>query len=93
MDNLKYKRELTEEIKEKVREIDSQENRLLPRRREVLGIIKDHPECSFDFIYRRFMGHSRSAIHRDLAHLQKSGLIRKLGDTWGAVYVANADIL
>jgi Fic family protein len=61
---------------------------LLPRRRELLEVIKDHPESSFDFLHRRFMNQSPLSLHRDLKHLMQKELIKKLGSTRGAVYVA-----
>ena len=59
---------------------------LLPRRREILEVIRDHPNCSFDFIARRFMAIKSSALHYDLAQLMKAGLVRKLGGSRGVVY-------
>ncbi|MEK9200539.1 MAG: Fic family protein [Patescibacteria group bacterium] len=61
---------------------------LSPRRREVLALLKDHPESSFDFIRRRFMQVSPESLHRDLQFLQDKKLIRKLGATYGVVYSA-----
>lgn len=68
------------------------ENRLpnlLPRRQELLEVIKDHPECSFDFLHRRFLNLPTLSLHRDLQNLQKRGLVKKLGSTRGAVYTTN----
>lgn len=62
-------------------------------RREILFIIKDHPNCTFDFIYRRFLPLSSKTIHYHLAQLQKDEFIYKRGSTRGAVYVAKSDIL
>lgn len=67
---------------------DTEANKLLPRRRELLETIIDHPECSFDFLRRRFMYVNELALHRDLKHLQNLDLVIKLGKTRGAVYVA-----
>ena len=67
--------------------VESPESNLMPRRRELLAVIRDHPECSFDFLRRRFMEVKPLVIHRDLAFLHKNGLIKKLGTTRGAVYV------
>ena len=58
-----------EEIKNPQEEIKSPN--LLPRRRELLEVIKDHPECTFDFLHRRFMSLPTLSLHRDLQHLQK----------------------
>ena len=73
-----------EEVKNPLIEIDS--SNLLPRRRELLEVIKDHPECSFDFLHRRFMNQSPLSLHRDLKHLMQKKLIKKLGSTRGVVY-------
>lgn len=59
---------------------------LLPRRREILDIIRDHQFATFDFLQRRFMSVSPSTLHFDLRQLTKSGLIRKIGKTRGAQY-------
>lgn len=67
---------------------DTPRNKLMPRRREILEIITDHPECSFDFLQRRFIGVNSRAIHRDIKYLQDHDLVEKLGLTRGAVYVA-----
>lgn len=62
------------------------EDRLLPRRREILEIIRDHRLVSFDFIRRRFSAVSESLIHYDLRQLTKEGFVRKLGSTRGCLY-------
>lgn len=59
---------------------------LLPRRQELLDIITDHSPCSFDFLRRRFMAIPPSTLRYDLLSLQKSGHIKKLGNTRGALY-------
>ena len=65
-----------------------EEETLLPKRREILGVIRDHGMVSFDFIRRRFMAVSEETIHYDLQQLVKVGLIIKLGKTRGALYQA-----
>jgi len=62
------------------------EDFLLPRRREILEIIRDHPYCSFDFISRRFLAVNCKTLHYDLGQLQKKGFIIKAGKTRGARY-------
>lgn len=62
------------------------EDTLLPRRREILEIIRDHEMVSFDFIKRRFTKVPNSSLHDDLRKLIKKGLIKKLGSTRGARY-------
>lgn len=59
---------------------------LLPRRQELLNIIRDHQIVSFDFLYRRFTGIPPSTLRYDLLSLQKGGYIQKLGVTRGALY-------
>lgn len=59
---------------------------LPPRRQEILEIITDHPNCTFDFLTRRFSQVNPKTLHYDLGQLQKSGLIRKLGATRGTLY-------
>lgn len=59
---------------------------LPPRRAEILAIIKDHSPISFDQIHRRFMGVKESTLHYDLQQLQKTNLIKKLGNSRGALY-------
>ncbi|TSC88111.1 MAG: Fic family protein [Microgenomates group bacterium Gr01-1014_16] len=66
--------------------VQTSENKLHPRRRELLETIRDHPECSFDFLRRRFINTSQVSLHRDLQYLQKHNLIQKLGDTRGVLY-------
>ena len=62
------------------------EDLLLPRRREMLTILSDHPVCSFDFLRRRFMAVNEKTLHNDLARLMKQGFVKKIGSTRGAVY-------
>lgn len=59
---------------------------LLPRRAEILEIIKDHQMVTFDFIKRRFYKIPSSSLHFDLKMLLKQGFIRKLGKTRGSLY-------
>lgn len=62
------------------------EDFLLPRRQEILAIIKDHPYSSFDFISRRFPAVNHKTLHYDLKQLQVKGFIIKAGKTRGATY-------
>lgn len=62
------------------------EDRLLPRRRELLEIIRDHKAVAFDFLKRRFSKIPDSTLHYDLSMLRKDGFIKKLGTTRAAVY-------
>ena len=62
------------------------EDSLLPRRREILEIIRDQKMVSFDAIKRRFYKVPVSSIHYDLKQLIKHGFIKKLGITRGSLY-------
>jgi|APSaa5957512622_1039677.scaffolds.fasta_scaffold10949_3 hypothetical protein len=61
-------------------------NKLLPRRKEIYLMVKDHPLCSFDFIKRRFMAVNPKTLHYDIKKLQDEGLIVKVGKTRGSLY-------
>lgn len=67
-------------------EVKTGEEIMLPRRREILEIIKNHPECSFDFIKRRFSLINPKTLHYDISQLFKKGFILKIGGTRGALY-------
>ena len=62
------------------------EDLLLPRRKEILSIISDHPHCSFDSLRRRFMAVNEKTLHYDLTRLIKEGFVQKIGSTRGALY-------
>lgn len=62
------------------------EDFLLPRRAEILRIIKDHKLVNFDTIRRRFRNVNERTLRFDLKKLQDQGLIRKLGATNGVYY-------
>ncbi len=62
------------------------EDTLLPRRAEILAIIREHQMVSFDQIMRRFFSVNPRTLHYDLQDLIKKNLIRRLGATRGAVY-------
>jgi Fic family protein len=62
------------------------EDKLLPRRQEILAIIRDHQLVSFDFIKRRFAKLSPRTLHYDFQQLIKKGFVKKLGSTRGALY-------
>jgi Fic family protein len=63
-----------------------QKDCLLPRRAEILNIIKDHRIISFDQIHRRFLAVNERTLRYDLKKLKDSGLIRKRGNTKGVRY-------
>lgn len=66
--------------------MEDQISSLLPRRAEILAVIKDHKLVKFDFIRRRFMGVNPRTLRYDLKKLADAGLIRKRGKTNGAYY-------
>lgn len=59
---------------------------LLPRRAELVAIIRDHKSISFDFLIRRFRSIPTRTLHNDVSELIKAGYIRKRGTTRGALY-------
>ena len=59
---------------------------LLPRRQEILQIIKEHTIISFDQIQRRFLKIPGRTLRYDLRQLTKQKLIQKIGTTRGTVY-------
>ncbi len=59
---------------------------LLPRRAEIVDIIKDHQMVTFDFLARRFVAVPKSTLHFDIKQLMKGNYIKKLGTTRGVVY-------
>ncbi len=65
------------------------EARLLPRRRAILETIREQDTVSFDYLSRNFVGTPSSTLHYELAALQKLGLVRKLGETRGALYASS----
>lgn len=77
-----------EDIKKQVlaKDATKPEEYLLPRRAEILAIIKDHHVVNFDTIRRRFMAVNGRTLRYDLKQLQNAGLIKKLGTTKGVFY-------
>ncbi|OGC51851.1 hypothetical protein A2982_03950 [candidate division WWE3 bacterium RIFCSPLOWO2_01_FULL_39_13] len=65
---------------------ESREDLLMPRRREILEIIIEHPYCSFDFLSRRFQRVNPKTLHHDIKYLQKKNFIEKVGKTRGSLY-------
>lgn len=78
----------TEKVITEIKEFKEEklEDTLLPRRREILEIIKDHQMVSFDFLRRRFIRIPESSLHYDLKKLLEGKFIKKLGSTRGVVY-------
>ena len=61
---------------------------LLPRRAEILAIIRDHKLINFDGIKRRFANVNPRTLRYDLMKLAEDGFIQKLGTTRGVYYKA-----
>lgn len=59
---------------------------LLPRRKEILDLIKEHKIMNFNQIKRRFSKINERTLRYDLKKLQDQKLIRKLGTTKGVYY-------
>ena len=66
--------------------VDNKETLLLPRRKEILDLIRDHKLMSHDQIKRRFLKVSPRMIRYDLKKLEEKGFIVKIGSTRGALY-------
>ena len=64
------------------------EDLLLPRRAEILRIIKEHKLVNFDRIRRRFINVNERTLRYDLKKLRDRGFIKKLGTTRGVYYKA-----
>ena len=59
---------------------------LLPRRREIVEIIREHQLVSLDFLHRRFLKVEPRLLSYDLNCLIKDGYVIKVGKTRGAMY-------
>ncbi len=64
------------------------EDLLLPRRAEILNIIKEHGILNFDTIRRRFLLVNERTLRYDLKKLADANLIKKRGTTKGVYYEA-----
>ncbi len=62
------------------------EDLLLPRRAEILRIIKDQKLIKFDIIRRRFLQVNERTLRYDLKKLADANLIKKRGTTNGVYY-------
>lgn len=69
-----------------IRKEETEIDTLLPRRQEILAIIKDYKMISFNFLKRRFQKIPDSSLHYDLKMLLDRGFIKKLGSTRGVMY-------
>lgn len=65
------------------------EDMLLPRRGEILRIVKEHKIMNFDSIKRRFSQVNERTLRYDLKKLQEAKFIQKLGNTKGVYYKTN----
>lgn len=64
------------------------EDLLLPRRAEILNIIKEHGMVNFDTLRRRFLLVNERTLRYDLKKLADADLIKKRGTTKGVYYEA-----
>lgn len=89
---------ILEAIAETAREVKEQflkkdelnlEDLLLPRKAEILNIIKEHGMVNFDTIRRRFLLVNERTLRYDLKKLADAGLIKKRGITKGVYYEAS----
>ncbi len=64
------------------------EDELLPRRREIYLLIRDHTYLSFDQIHRRFPAVNPSTLRYDIRQLLTKEFIKKIGATRGTLYSA-----
>ncbi len=64
----------------------SPEDTLLPRRSEIVKIVKDQTMVSVDMIARRFPSINKRTIRNDIKRLTDGGFLQKLGTTKGAYY-------
>lgn len=64
----------------------AREELLLPRRKEILDLIREHKLMSLNSIKRRFLKISPRMIRYDLKKLEEEGYIFKVGSTRGALY-------
>jgi len=71
---------------EEAKKPQDEHSHLLPRRAEILMVIKEHKMVSFDAIRRRFLAVSVRTLHYDLTQLIKDGFITKIGSTRGVLY-------
>ncbi len=62
------------------------EDYLLPRRAELLRIIKEQKMINFNSLHRRFINVNDRTLRYDLKKLQDGGFIRKRGTTRGVYY-------
>jgi Fic family protein len=74
------------EQRHELKSAQQEELRLLPRRQEIINIIRDHQMVSFDMLHRRFMAVPVSTLRNDLLQLQKGGFVTKMGKTRGVWY-------
>lgn len=91
-DYLEFMLEAISQTAQKARELVLQkqqaevEDYLLPRRTEILNIIRDHKLVPFDTIRRRFMAVPDRTLSYDLKWLVDRGLVKKRGSTKGVWY-------
>ncbi len=94
-DYLEFMLTAIDETAKKAREMVMQKQKaeisdyLLPRRAEILNIIREQRMVNFDQVRRRFMAVNERTLRYDLKKLQEGGLVRKRGTTKGVYYETN----
>lgn len=78
LENLKNNIEIENSKKEQIY--------LPPRQEEILNIIRDHENVSFDFIKRRFIKIPERTLRYDLKKITDAGYVVKIGNTNKAIY-------
>lgn len=66
--------------------VGEEELKLLPRRREILEIVREHNLVNFDFLRRRFLSVNERTLRFDLKRLVDGGFLIKRGETKGVFY-------
>ncbi len=64
----------------------SEEDTLLPRRKEILLLIREHKILSFDQIKRRFLSIPDRTLRYNIKQLEIKKYIKKIGSTRGVMY-------
>jgi Fic family protein len=59
---------------------------LPPRQEEIVNVIRDHGDVTFDFIRRRFLRVPARTLRYDMKKLAEKGIIVKIGSTRGSFY-------
>ncbi len=92
---IEFMLEIMKEASDETKELILAKNKLeksdflLPRRGEILTIIREHKVINLDSIKRRFPSINERTLRYDLKRLQDENFIQKLGNTRGVHYKIN----